>query len=115
MQGPARACFIAPAGNIVASHTEEFRESLLRQIEQGHRDLVIQLDHVEVIDSRGLAVFELCHQTLAGLGGSLTVVTSNRDLLHLFRVTRLNQHFTVCERFPGNEAPSATAAEQARH
>ena len=64
-------------------------------VDEGSLNLTIDLDGVDMIDSKGLAVFVVCHQTVSAKGGSLTVVTDNKDLLGLFHVMRLDQHFTV--------------------
>lgn len=89
---------VTPPGDVVASSLEAFRQNLLEQIEAGCRDLVIDLANVEVIDSRGLAVFMLCHKTLHKLGGQLTVVAANGELRQLFRVMRMDQHIGVVEK-----------------
>lgn len=88
---------VKPSGKITAANANEFRDSLHELFEAGHVDLTIDLVDVDMIDSKGLAVFIVCHQALQTKGGSLTVVSDNEDLLGLFRVMRLDQHFTVRE------------------
>ncbi|MFQ5461878.1 MAG: STAS domain-containing protein [Phycisphaerae bacterium] len=86
---------VRPKGVITAANASEFKESLHDLVESGACDLIIDLANVEMIDSQGLAVFVVCHQTVSAKGGSLTVMTDNEDLRGLFRVMRLDQHFTV--------------------
>jgi len=86
---------VRPKGIITAANAGEFKQSLHDLVESGVCDLTIDLADVEMIDSQGLAVFVVCHQTVSAKGGSLTVITDNEDILGLFRVMRLDQHFTV--------------------
>lgn len=95
-----QATMVRPQRDIVASYTEQFRRELQTLIDQGQRNLVIDLGAIEIIDSTGLALFMMCHNSLAGLGGKLTVITANPDLRHLFHVTRLDEHFTVAAAWP---------------
>jgi len=82
-------------GTITAANAEEFRQNLMELVESGSFDLTIDLNNVDMIDSKGLAVFIVCHKTVSEKGGSLTVVTDNDDLRGLFHVMRLDEHFTV--------------------
>ena len=91
----ATTATIRPKGKITAVNAEEFRKSLQSSIEGGIQNLTIDLAEIEMIDSKGLAVFIMCHQSLASRGGSLTVITANDDMQQLFRVMRLDRHFTV--------------------
>lgn len=93
----AEAFVIKPGRDIVISYVETFRRELLNVIEQGHLNLVIDLDGVSMIDSKGLAIFMLCYKTLSAKGGKLTVLTSDQDLRYLFKVMRMDEMFTVAE------------------
>lgn len=86
---------VRPTGVITAANADDFRKELHALVESGVLDITIDLANVDMIDSKGLAVFVVCHQTLMPKGGNLTVVTDNADLQGLFRVMRLDQHFTV--------------------
>ncbi|MCK4660726.1 MAG: STAS domain-containing protein [Phycisphaerae bacterium] len=86
---------VKPDGDIVASALESFRKELQGLIEQGHVNLAIDLDGVGIIDSKGLAIFMLCHKSLTAKGGRLVVLTGNEDFKQLFHVMRMDEHFTV--------------------
>lgn len=88
---------VVPDKDIVASTFEEFRKQLQELLDGGCRELVIDLQKVQIVDSRGLALFMLCQNSLSRAGGKLTLVTQNKDLLHLFRVMRLDQRITIAE------------------
>ena len=88
---------IKPNCDIVASQVEAFRSALHDKIEQGYVNLAIDLSTVGMIDSKGLAVFMLCQKTLQGRNGRLVVLTDNKDYQQLFRVMRMDEHFTVTD------------------
>ncbi len=91
------ALVVKPTRDIVASYVDEFRKELQVLVEQGHLQLVIDLGSVDMMDSKGLAVFMLCHKSLAARGGTLKVVTQNDDFKHLFHLMRMDEYFTVCD------------------
>jgi anti-anti-sigma factor len=88
---------VQPDYDIVASHVEQFRKELQDQVSQGHTCLAIDLGKVKMIDSKGLAIFMLCHKSVNTAGGSLTVVTRNPDFKQLFHVMRMDEHFKIAE------------------
>jgi anti-sigma B factor antagonist len=86
---------VRPEQDITATNVEALRAELQDLVAQGHTQLVIDLAGVGMIDSKGLAVFILCHKSVTAAGGSLTVVTDNADFRQLFHVMRMDEHFTV--------------------
>ena len=86
---------IRPGYDIVASKLDQFRDEVQAVIDDGAVEMVIDLGEVTMIDSRGLAVFAVCQKALADRGGKLTVRQANPDLVRLFAMTRLDQHFEV--------------------
>jgi anti-sigma B factor antagonist len=84
-------------GDIVASTIDEIRRALQPVVAAGAPRVVLDLNGVGMIDSRGLAVFMQCHNSLTARGGALTVLTDNPDFKQLFHVMRMDQHFTVTE------------------
>lgn len=86
---------VRPNGMIGRESAEELRAELLYLVEQGVRDVRLELDDVDMIDSQGLAAFLVCHRALQEHGGGLVVVTDSSDFRSLFRVLRLDEHFDV--------------------
>ena len=89
------ATLVKPDGKITAANVEDFRKELLDLVNEGATNIIINLENVDIIDSKGLAVFIICHKTLLEKGGSLTVISDNEDFRNLFHVMRLDEHFTV--------------------
>ncbi len=88
---------VRPGVDIVASQVEQLKKDLQALVAQGHIHLVIDLEGTSMIDSKGLAVFMLCHKSVSARGGSLKVVTANRDFRQLFHITRMDEHFKVVD------------------
>lgn len=97
MQVESQPCVVVAKKDIVASSFDEFRKELQKVLDKGIKELVIDLHHVEMVDSRGLALFMLCQNTLSQTGGHLRLVTQNEDLRQLFHVMRLDRHMTVSD------------------
>jgi anti-anti-sigma factor len=88
---------VRPEQDLVASNLEPFHQTLQDLVKQGKVHLAIDLAKVGIIDSKGLAVFLMCHKSVSAAGGRLVVLTTDADFKHLFHVMRMDQHFTVAE------------------
>jgi anti-anti-sigma factor len=87
---------IQPSGEtIVAATIPELRLKLRGAVEEGVRELVIDLAGVRMVDSSGLGLLIAAHNSLRKVGGQLAVIHASEDLLELFRSMRMHQHFSV--------------------
>ena len=86
---------VRPEGKITAANADDFRHELQDLVNAGAVDLTIDLSSVDMVDSKGLAVFIVCHKTITEKGGTLTVITDNEGLRGLFHVMRLDERFVV--------------------
>jgi anti-anti-sigma factor len=87
---------VRPAGEtIVAATIPELRAEMRGVVEDGVRDLVIDLAGVRMVDSSGLGLLIAAHNSLKKLGGSFAVIHASGDLLALLRSMRMHQHFSV--------------------
>lgn len=66
---------VRPEGKITAANADDFRRELQELVNAGAVNLTIDLSSVDMVDSKGLAVFIVCHKTITEKGGSLTVIT----------------------------------------
>jgi anti-sigma B factor antagonist len=71
------------------------RENINEQIAQGNKQLLLQLQHVDYIDSTGLGSMVICYTTLQKIGGSLKLVHLNRRNLELMLLTKLSTIFQI--------------------
>jgi len=86
---------VKPQGKITAANADDWCASLQKLIGAGAKHIIIDLEKVDIIDSRGLGVFVVCYKTLLAAKGTLTVLTDNADFRDLFTLMRLDEHFTV--------------------
>ena len=86
---------VKPSGDMVASMAQEFRNELRSLVEEGAKELVIDLGGVEMMDSVGIGVLIASHNSLAKVGGKLTVTSVSNEVYGLFKTMRLDQHFDV--------------------
>jgi anti-anti-sigma factor len=86
---------IRPAGEVVAASAQELRSCLQDVVKEGARELVVDLSNVRMVDSIGIGLLISTHNSLTKLGGRLAVTHASRDLMDLFRVMRIHQHFSV--------------------
>lgn len=89
---------VTPAQDVVASNVDELRALLLGYLEKSEHDLVVDLDQVEMIDSSGLGVLIAAQNSLKEKGSQLKVVNVSVDIMGLFKIMRLDQHFKIDEK-----------------
>ena len=81
--------------DVVASAVPTLRSQLREAMENSPRELVLDLEKVEMMDSSGIGLLIAAHNSLRRQGGRLAVVHASHDILELLRAMRLHQHFTV--------------------
>ena len=86
---------VTPGKDIVASMAENFRFELLKFIEEGVKELTVDINGVGLIDSVGLGVLIAAHNSLQKNGGVFNVINASEDIYKLFKVMRLDRHFEV--------------------
>ncbi|MFP5212289.1 MAG: STAS domain-containing protein [Acidobacteriota bacterium] len=86
---------VKPGQDLVASMTPEFRKELRVLLDEGCRDLVIDLVDTEMIDSVGLGALIAAYNSLSKKGGKLSVINASANIHGLFKTTRLDKHFNV--------------------
>ena len=87
---------VQPSGDtIVAATIPEMRLRMRGIVEEGVRDLVIDLADVRMVDSSGIGLLISAYNSLRKVGGRLAVIHVSADMLELFRSMRMHQHFSV--------------------
>jgi anti-sigma B factor antagonist len=71
------------------------RESVNEQIAQGNKQLILNLQHIDYIDSTWLGSMVICYTTLQKLGGGMKLVNLNRRNLELMLLTKLSTIFQI--------------------
>jgi anti-anti-sigma factor len=87
---------IRPVGDsIVAASIPELRSKMREMVEEGVRDMVIDLTDVQIVDSSGIGLLIAAYNSLRKVGGRLAVINASADILELFQTMRMHQHFSV--------------------
>jgi anti-anti-sigma factor len=90
-----RAVVRPPGENLVAAELPELRAKLRGILEEGVRDIVIDLAAVQMVDSSGIGLMMAAHNSLRKVGGQFALIHASEDLLALFQSMRMHQHFSV--------------------
>ena len=81
--------------DVTSTNAQDFRHTIFAIIQQGGKDVVIDLQHVVIVDSTGIGVLISAQNALRVQGGSLKVIHASPDILRLFKVLRLDAHIVV--------------------
>jgi len=82
-------------GEIDLSTSPAFKETVYEIIESGKRDIIIDLDGLEFMDSTGLGVLVAALKKTSMEGGSIRLICSKRNILKVFTITGLDKVFTI--------------------
>ena len=86
---------ISLAGEVDLYTAPEFKQQLLEVIDQGGRDVVVDLSNTTFIDSTTLGVLVGGVKRLRPDGGRLSLVCSDRNITKIFEITGLDRVFTI--------------------
>jgi len=87
---------LRPAGDgIVAASIPELRTRMRGIVEDGVRELVVDLTDVQMVDSSGIGLLISAYNSLRKVGGRLAVIHASAEILELFQTMRMHQHFSV--------------------
>ena len=75
----------------------EFSESVDRLLDEGVMDLIIDLESVNYITSRGLGTIVGAYTVLKRRGGNLIISGANEDIKKSLRITHLDKIIPVVE------------------
>ena len=71
------------------------RESINEQIALGNKQIILNLQHIDYIDSTGLGSMVICYTTLQKTGGGMKLENLNRRNLELMLLTKLSTIFQI--------------------
>lgn len=85
-----------PGVDIVASQCAGLKQEFLEIINSGEKKISIDLSETEMIDSSGIGLLISIRNSLANNGGGeIELIHLSDDLRQLFKVMRLDNHFTI--------------------
>lgn len=85
------------SGELTADQTDAFRRSCTDRLapETGVRDIVLDLEHMTLIDSAGLELLLWLSEELADRSGQLRLVKPDEMISQILSVTRLDRRFNI--------------------
>jgi anti-sigma B factor antagonist len=94
------------SSRIDASKAPDFKQAIIKWIENGHTRLVLDFSLVDFIDSTGLGVLVTCLKRL-GKRGNLSIVGTKGAVSRLFSLTHMDRVFSL---YPSLDAALARQA-----
>jgi anti-sigma B factor antagonist len=88
---------ISLAGEVDLYTAPEFKQQLLDVIDQGAKDVIVDLTSTTFIDSTTLGVLVGGVKRLRTNDGQLALVCSDRNITKIFEITGLDRVFTIYE------------------
>ena len=89
------AYVIALAGEVDLYTAPEFKERMVQVIEQGKKQVVVDLSKATFIDSTTLGVLVGGVKRLRPAGGSLALVCTDENITKIFEITGLDRVFPI--------------------
>jgi anti-sigma B factor antagonist len=88
-------CVLALKGRLTVGESSTLRDKINEVLAAGHKNVILNLQHVDYIDSTGLGSMVICFTTLKKAGGALKLVNPNKRNIELLLLTKLHTIFEV--------------------
>lgn len=88
---------LAVRGEVDVYTAPRLREKLVELVSQGRRNIVVDLEEVDFLDSTGLGVLVGGLKRLRSHDGDLSLVCTQPRILKVFEITGLTKVFTIYE------------------
>jgi anti-sigma B factor antagonist len=79
----------------VGDEVSRFRDQLQKLIDSGHRNIVLQMENVDYIDSTGLGALVMAYTSMQRAGGKIKLLNLSRRGIELLVMTKLTTIFEV--------------------
>jgi anti-sigma B factor antagonist len=79
----------------VGEAASRIRQALHDLLAEGRKNVVLNLQEVDYIDSTGLGAMVVCYTTLRKVGGALKLLNLNRRNIELLVLTKLSTVFEI--------------------
>jgi anti-sigma B factor antagonist len=86
---------LALKGRITVGEVTPVREKITELVTAGHNQIVLDLEHVDYIDSTGLGNLVISYTQVKKAGGALKLLNLNKRNVELLALTRLHTIFEV--------------------
>ena len=87
--------FVILAESIDITNASQLQDGLIEHLERFGPDLVVDLGHVDFMDSSGLGALVVALKRAREQGGWVTLLNPNREIDRILQATGLNRVFRV--------------------
>ena len=110
---PGRGCLIVQMSGVLdLATTPEVRSSLQQAMDDGARNVVLDLADVPLIDSTALGMIVWLHKQLLERGGQVGVAAARPVVLRVFELTSVDRLIRIYDSVEAAENGLATAGER---
>lgn len=89
------------SGELTADQSDVFRRASLDRFNSGVRDVVLNIEHMTLIDSAGLELLLWMMDEAADRGGQVRLVKPDEVVRKILELTRLERRFSLHETIEG--------------
>ncbi len=82
-------------GRLTVGESNPLREKIGEMLASNHKNIVLDLEEIDYIDSTGLGGMVICYTQVKKAGGTLKLMKLNRRNVELLALTRLHTVFEV--------------------
>lgn len=82
-------------GEIDLSTSPQFKEKIYEIIESGKRDVIVDLNGLDFMDSTGLGVLVAALKKTRMEGGSIRLICKKNNIMKVFTITGLDKVFSI--------------------
>jgi len=86
---------LALKGRLTVGEASSVREKVAELLAQGRKNFILDLAHVDYIDSTGLGAMVICYTTIKKAEGALKLLNLNKRNIELLLLTKLHTIFEV--------------------
>ena len=83
------------SGELTDDQADTFRRVCLERFEAGARDVVVQMEHMSLVDSAGLELLLWLLEEVAERSGQLRLVSPDETVSRILEVTRLDRRLNI--------------------
>ncbi len=92
-----RTTVLTISGELTADQADAFRRTCLDRVAAGIRDVVLEMEHLTLIDSSGLELLLWLIEELNDHDGQLLLVRPDDTIRKILEITRLERRFNMHE------------------
>jgi anti-sigma B factor antagonist len=82
-------------GEVDVATAPRFRQAIVELAAEGSTSAIVDLEGVDFLDSTGLGVLVSGLKRFRTMGGDLLIICTQRRILRVFEITRLDRAFSV--------------------